>query len=321
MCIPHQPVLQAEILTGLHLQTGYNIVDGTLGAGGHARAVLNCTAPTGRLLGLDVDPIALQIAQTRLQAHVERVEIVQANFDQLQTIVLQRAFKPIHAIILDLGVSSMQLDQAERGFSFQHNGPLDMRMGPKTTQTAAKLVNTMPEADLADLIYRYGEERKSRQIAKAILKARPLQTTLELAEIIGRTLNGGRWTPTSVGRSATSRKSAKTHPATRTFMALRIAVNDELGSLERFLPQALDLLTSGGRLGIISFHSLEDRLIKHYFQQEARGCICSPEQPVCTCQHDKRLKIITAKPIVASEAEIAQNPRSRSAKLRIVEKF
>lgn len=309
----HQPVLKAEVLAGLNLQAGDKVVDATLGMGGHAAVILENTAPTGRLLGLDLDPEAIQLARTRLHTFEDQVETAQVNFDQLQYIVSRRTFAPVQAILADLGISSRQLGRAERGFSFQKDGPLDMRLEPSARLTAAELVNTTAEIDLANLIYRYGEEGQSRRIAKAIVKARPLKTTLALAEVINRTVGlfSGPGRP----------RRPKIHPATRTFMALRIAVNDELGALERFLPQAIELLSPGGRLAVISFHSLEDRMVKHYFQQEAKDCLCPPTQPLCTCQHRKRLKIMTHKPIMAGDLEITCNPRARSAKLRIAQKL
>ncbi len=201
----------------------------------------------------------------------------------------------------------MQFDRPERGFSFQADGPLDMRMDETGGQTAADLVNHLPERELADLIYRYGEERRSRRIARAIVKARPIRRTTELAQVVSGAMAGK------------GRHQTKIHPATRTFQALRIAVNDELGALERALPQAIKLLKPGGRLAVISFHSLEDRIVKQYFRQESQDCICPPEQPVCTCRHKASIHIITKRPIMPSSAEVNVNPRARSAKLRVVE--
>ncbi len=201
----------------------------------------------------------------------------------------------------------MQFDRPERGFSFQADGPLDMRMDETGGQTAADLVNHLPERELADLIYRYGEERRSRRIARAIVKARPIRRTTELAQVVSGAMAGK------------GRHQTKIHPATRTFQALRIAVNDELGALERALPQAIKLLKPRGRLAVISFHSLEDRIVKQYFRQESQDCICPPEQPVCTCRHKASIHIITKRPIMPSSAEVNVNPRARSAKLRVVE--
>jgi 16S rRNA (cytosine1402-N4)-methyltransferase len=211
----------------------------------------------------------------------------------------------VDGIVFDLGVSSMQIDTPTRGFSFLGNGPLDMRFGPLQSVTAADLVNRLPEDRLADLIWKYGEEQLARRIAKAIVQARPLETTHQLAEVI---------------RKASSRTHQHIHPATRTFQALRIAVNEELQSIEAALPQALESLTPGGRLAVISFHSLEDRIVKQYFRRESRDCICPPSQPICTCGHKAILTEITRHPIQASETEITQNPRARSARLRVAEK-
>ncbi|MFQ5575448.1 MAG: 16S rRNA (cytosine(1402)-N(4))-methyltransferase RsmH [Anaerolineae bacterium] len=306
MSEPHRPVLLAQLLKALALTPGQNVVDCTIGAGGHAEAILQQTGPTGKLLGLDVDPTALTIAQARLAPFAKRVELVRANFTALSRIAAEKQFAPVHGIVTDLGVSSMQFGIAERGFSFQHDGPLDMRMGPDAPRSADSLVNTLPEAELADLIYRYGEERRSRRIARAIVRARPITTTGRLAEVVARAVGG--------------RRELKIHPATRTFQALRIAVNDELGALEQFLPQAAALLAPGGRLAVITFHSLEDRIVKRFFRQEATDCLCPPRQPVCTCGHRAILHIITPKPWVASASEVSDNPRARSAKLRVAQR-
>jgi len=306
MSAAHQPVLKDEVLDLLNLKPGQNIIDCTVGAGGHAESILRQTAPEGKLLGLDVDTAALDIARVSLSSFGDRVTLIRTNFDRVAEAAADQSFSPVHAILADLGVSSMHLDRPERGFSFSRDGPLDMRMGPEVSQSAADLINSLSETDLADIIYQYGEERKSRRIAKAIIKARPIASTLALAEIVSKAVGG--------------RRGQKTHPATRTFQAIRIAVNDELGALERFLPQAIDLLAPGGHLAVISFHSLEDRIVKRYFRQEATDCICPPHQLICTCRHRARINIITRKPIVASEQERAVNPRARSAKLRVVSK-
>lgn len=302
----HKPVLLTEVIAALQPHPGGIYIDGTVGAGGHAAATLEVSAPDGQLYGLDQDESALALAGERLSDFGDRVHLLHANFDQLQ----QHQIPPADGILLDLGVSSMQFDQSERGFSFQADGPLDMRMDSSAEETAADLINHLSERDLADLIYRYGEERQSRRIARAIVQDRPFERTQELADLIARVVRP---------RKGGQRGRSKIHPATRTFQALRIAVNDELGVLERVLPQAIAQLAPGGRLAIISFHSLEDRIVKKYFQQEARDCICPPEQPVCTCRHKATIHIITKKPITPSLAEIDSNPRARSAKLRVVE--
>jgi 16S rRNA (cytosine1402-N4)-methyltransferase len=308
----HQPVLLKEVIQALQPHSAGIYIDGTVGAGGHAEAILSASSPEGQLFGLDQDKRALEIARRRLAEFADRVHLLHANFDQLGQVTRQLHVPPVDGILLDLGVSSMQFDQPERGFSFQTDGPLDMRMDETTGQTAADLVNHLPEQELADLIYRYGEERHSRRIARAIAKARPIWRTTELAQVVAGVIPGG------AGKGKRYRKP-KIHPATKTFQALRIAVNDELGALERVLPQAIELLRPGGRLAVISFHSLEDRIVKQYFKQESRDCICPPEQPICTCRHKAVINIITKRPIMPSSAEIDANPRARSAKLRVVE--
>jgi 16S rRNA (cytosine1402-N4)-methyltransferase len=302
---PHIPVLLHEVLQQLDPKPGQRLIDGTVGAGGHAEAILKATAPDGQLLALDADPAALDIARQRLAPYADRICFVNANFAQLAQFAHRYHFPPVHAILLDLGLSSLQLGTVERGFSFQSEGPLDMRYDPSGHTTAADLVNQLPQNELADLLYLFGEERRSRTIARAIVAARPLHTTHELADLVARAVGG--------------RRNARIHPATRTFQALRIAVNDELEALRSSLSQAMTLLAPGGRLAIISFHSLEDRIVKNFFLQESKQCICPPEQPVCTCGHRAILRIITQKPITASSNEVDINPRARSAKLRVAE--
>lgn len=303
---PHIPVLYQPVLDGLAPRPGGYYVDGTLGAGGHAEGVLLASAPDGRLLGLDLDPQALGLATDRLAPFGERVLIRQASYGTLADQLKKLNWPLLQGICLDLGVSSMQLDTANRGFSFQSDGLLDMRFDPNNPVTAASLVNTLSERDLADLLWTYGEEPASRRIARAIVAARPLSTTRELAEVIVRI-------------SGSHRRGI--HPATLTFQALRIAVNRELNTLESVLPQAVNALAPGGRLAIISFHSLEDRLVKQFFIKESRDCLCPPQQPICTCGHRASLKILTRHPVMADEAEMAVNPRARSAKLRVAEKM
>ncbi len=305
----HVPVLLQETVAALQPQPGGIYVDGTVGAGGHAAAVLSASAPDGQLYGFDQDRQALEIAGQNLAGFGDRVHLHQSNFRRLSQMAQLYHIPPADGVLLDLGVSSMQFDRAERGFSLQADGPLDMRMNPARGQTAAELVNNLPEEELANLIYRYGEERQSRRIARAIVKARPIFRTLELADVVAK---AGYQRREKKGRS-------KIHPATRTFQALRIAVNDELGVLEQVLPQALEMLKPGGRLVVISFHSLEDRIVKQYFKREAQDCICPPEQLICTCKHKAIINIITKKPITPGLAEIEVNPRARSAKLRVVE--
>ncbi len=304
----HTPVLLAEVIAGLALRPGAICIDATLGGGGHAEALLRATAPDGRLLGLDADPEALARARTRLVAFADRSVLVQANFRDLRAVAVANGFQVADAILLDLGVSSYQLADAERGFSFMVPGPLDMRMDPRTDLTAATIVNSWPQEKLAEIIYRYGEEIHSRRIARAIVAARPLHTTADLAAVVARAI-GAR------------EGSGRIHPATRTFQALRIAVNDELAVLETALPQATQLLAPAGRIAVITFHSLEDRIVKQFFQREAQDCLCPPGLPTCRCGHRASIRIVTRKPIRPNAHEIAANPRSRSAKLRIAERL
>lgn len=302
---PHVPVLYQEIIHALRPHSPGRYVDATVGAGGHAFGILQTSAPEGLLLGLDLDPQALEIASRRLSAFESRATLRQASYTTLQLQLATLGWDAVDGIVIDLGVSSMQIDTPERGFSFLMDGPLDMRFSPDQPTSAADLVNDLPETELADLIYRYGEEKLSRRIARAIVHSRPLNTTAQLADLIVR---------------ATGGKRGRIHPATRTFQALRIAVNHELQALEEFLPQAVQALTPGGRLAVISFHSLEDRIVKQYFRLESRDCICPPDQPVCTCGHKASVTEINRHPIEASAEEAGQNPRARSAKLRIIEK-
>jgi 16S rRNA (cytosine1402-N4)-methyltransferase len=302
----HLPVLFHEIILALQPRREGYYVDGTLGAGGHAAGILEVSQPDGHLLGMDLDPQAITLAHERLSLFSNRVVIVQASYTNLREQLNRLGWQAVNGILLDLGVSSMQLDTTERGFSFQSDAPLDMRFDPANGVTADDLVNSLSEKELADVLFRYGEERRAYQVARAIVRARPVHSTLQLASIVARATSGGR---------------PGFHPATRTFQALRIAVNRELEALESVLPQAVDALAPAGRLAVISFHSLEDRIVKQYFRQESRDCICPPRQPVCTCGHHARLREINRRPIQPGEAEISANPRARSAKLRVVEKI
>lgn len=304
--LPHQPVLYNEIIHALEPQSSNSYIDGTLGAGGHARGILEASSPDGRLLGLDVDPQALAVARERLAEFGSRAVIIQASYTTLSEQLDKLGWDKVDGILLDLGLSSMQLDTPERGFSFKADAPLDMRFDPRNPVTAADLVNNLPEKELADLIYRYGEERRSRQVARAIVNARPIETTQELAQLVARAVRG---------------KRQDIHPATKTFQALRIAVNQELEALESVLPQAVASLNPGGRLAVIAFHSLEDRRVKQFFRQESRDCICPARQPICTCEHIATIKEITRRPIMPQEEEIQENPRARSARLRVAEKI
>lgn len=313
----HTPVLLQEVIEALRPQPAGIYIDGTVGAGGHTAAILTASGPTGQVFGLDQDSRALEVAQNRLTEFGDRVHLLHANFSQLNQIASRYRIPVADGILLDLGVSSLQLEQPERGFSFQQDGPLDMRMNPVAGQTAADLVNRLAADELANLIYRYGEDPHSRRIARAIVKARPIRQTVALAQVVAQAIPPKRGRHGK--RSGQSRGRRKTHPATRTFQALRIAVNGELDALEQVLPQALQQLKPGGRLAVISFNSLEDRIVKQYFRRESQDCICPPEQPICTCNHTATVNIITKKPITPSSLEIDANPRARSAKLRVVE--
>ena len=303
---PHRPVLYKETIQYLAPSSPKRYLDCTAGAGGHSEGILTESSPNGELLALDLDPLAIDLTRQRLSPFGQRAQVIQSSYLQSAKILHSIGWQGVDGIVMDLGVSSMQLDQSERGFSFRHDGLLDMRFDPTQGQTAADLVNKLDETDLADIIWRYGEERYSRRISQAILRARPLTTTGELAEVV---------------RNAIGRTKEKQDPATRTFQALRIAVNDELKTVEQAIPSLIALLNPYGRLAVISFHSLEDRLVKQAFKRESMDCICPPERPVCTCGHKASVRILTSKPIVASAEEVESNPRSRSAKLRVVEKI
>lgn len=303
--LEHIPVLLDEVIAALQPQPGGVLIDGTLGAGGHTGAWLDASAPDGRVLAFDLDTVAIDLARKNLANYGSRVEIVHGSYGQMGEIAPARGFEAVDAVLLDLGFSSMQIDDPARGFAFRFDAPLDMRFDTTQVKTADMLVNGLPQDELADIIYEYGEERYSRRVARAIVQARPIHRTGELAEIVERAL---------------PRSKERIHPATRTFQALRIAVNDELGTLERTLPQAVDLLKPGGRLAVISFHSLEDRIVKHFMRDAARDCICPPELPMCVCDHEPTLEVITRKPITAADAETEENPRARSAKLRVAER-
>jgi 16S rRNA (cytosine1402-N4)-methyltransferase len=307
----HLPVLPAKTIEALQPITGGRYIDATLGGGGHAEEVLRLSSPHGALLGIDVDPAALSAARARLAHFGDRVVTAESYFDRLGFVAREAGFDPVDGILFDLGVSSLQIDTPARGFSFQDAGPLDMRLGPSAEHTAADLVNELSAAELQTIFREFGEERFARRIAGRIVTERrrhAITTTEDLARIVAAAV---------AGRGPRSR----IHPATRVFQALRIAVNDELTRIATALPQAADLLRVGGRLVVISFHSLEDRLVKRFIRDEARGCVCPPEVPVCVCGHTPRLRPLTARPIRASSTEIASNPRSRSARLRVAQRI
>lgn len=302
----HTPVLIRETIEALAVQPGGRYIDCTLGGGGHAAAILQKSAPGGQLLGIDADPAALQAAGERLKDYRDSILLLNDNFVNLKSICTQYEFTPVNGILFDLGLASPQLDGDERGFSFQQDAPLDMRFNPSQEVTAADIINTSSEEELAQIIKKYGEEHHSRQIARRIVQERPIDTTGHLVRVIQQATGGGR---------------GRIHPATRTFQALRIAVNRELEHLESALQQAIELLGFGGRLVVISYHSLEDRIVKQTMQREARDCICPPTMIACICGHKASLRIITKNIVVPSEAEVKENPRSRSARLRAAERY
>ena len=301
----HVPVLLNETIEALAVQPGGRYIDCTIGAGGHAAAILEQSSPGGQLLGIDADPEAIRVAESRLGAYKDSILLINENFVNLQAICLKYDFLPVHGILFDLGLSSLQLD-SRRGFSFQHDAPLDMRLNPSQEVTAADIINTFSENELAQLIKTYGEEDYSRQIARHITQERPIKTTLQLARLIERTIGSRR---------------GKIHPATKTFQALRITVNQELEHLKTALRQAINLLGFEGRLVVVSYHSLEDRIVKQLMQQEAKDCICPPNTPVCVCGHTACLRLVNKKAITPSSREVQLNPRSRSAKLRVAERI
>ena len=293
----------AEVIKALAPQAGSLYVDGTLGAGGHALGLLRAADGKIRLLGLDRDPSALALAADTLAGHA--VELQLGNFDEMAVTMQALDMGPAQGVLLDLGVSSMQLDQAERGFSFMKDAPLDMRMGDKGP-TAAQLIAQSGESELAAIIKKYGEEPYARSIARKLARQR-VETTGQLAKLVEESL------------PAKERRRRNIHPATLVFQALRIALNDELGALGRFLEQIPRLLAKGGRLAVISYHSLEDRLVKQAFVAYANSCTCPPGLPVCVCGSQALFKIVNRRPQVATDSEVAANPRARSAKLRVLE--
>ncbi len=302
----HAPVLPTEVLDYLKPSDGETFVDATLGLGGHTEKILE-SVETSKVIGIDQDSEALDLTKERLEKFGDRISIFHENFSAVREILRQAGIEKVDGILADLGVSSLQFDSPTRGFSFRFEQPLDMRMNPDSEdETAAELLENLSEFEIARIIYEYGEERKSRRIARRIVWHRengePIKTTGELADLVKK----------AVGRG----KKDKIHPATKTFQALRIAVNRELEILEGFIGDAVDILKPNGRLVLITFHSLEDRIVKRAFQKLAGKCFCPPKLPVCVCGAKKKIKILTRKPITASVEELEKNPRSRSAKLR-----
>lgn len=305
----HQPVLLKEVIEYLDPQPNQNFIDCTLGAGGHTNAILEKTAPNGKALAIDWDENAIKEAEKKLKKHSDRIIFVNDNYTNLKTIVLENDFRRPNGILLDLGLSSDQLKSSGRGFSFMRDEPLDMRYSKDSYLTAAQIINTWPEKELKRIFKEFGQEKKVHKITTEIIKyrrKRKIKTTGQLVEVIKR---------------VKSAQKSRIHPATKIFQALRIAVNSELENVKKTLIQAVKILPSNSRLAVISFHSLEDKIVKHFFKRESKNCICPPETPVCQCEHLATLKIITKKPVFPSAEEIEKNPRSRSAKLRVAERI
>ncbi len=306
----HVSVLLEECIQGLAIKPDGIYVDGTLGGAGHSSRIA-AKLTTGRLIGIDRDNVALEAAAERLRPFEDRVTLVHANFCDMDQALQELGIDKVDGILLDLGVSSPQLDDGQRGFSYMTDAPLDMRMNGEDVRDARQIVNTWPYEELKRILYDYGEERFAPRIAAAICRRReqaPIETTLELVDVIKSAM------PASALRE-------KQHPAKRSFQAIRIAVNDELGAVETVMKKAVPLLNPGGRLAVITFHSLEDRIVKNAMAEAAKGCTCPPSFPVCVCGKKPQVRIVTRKPIVSGEEELERNPRARSAKLRICEKL
>ncbi len=301
----HVPVMLDETMQALAVQPGGRYIDCTLGGGGHAAAIVERNSPGGQLLGIEADPEALKVAEGRLASYKNSTLLVNDNFVNLRNVAIRYDFMPVHGILFDLGLSTLQLE-SRRGFSFQTDAPLDMRVSPNQELTAADIINSLSESELANLLWRYGQETDSRRIAHRIVQLRPILTTGELVRAVEEAVLG---------------RHGKIHPATRTFQALRIAVNHELENLSSALTQAVELLGYDGRLVVLSYHSLEDRIVKQFMQREARGCICPPGLPECVCGHRPTLCIINKKVITPTPEELKSNPRARSAKLRAAERI
>ena len=306
----HVSVLLEECIEGLNIRPDGIYVDGTLGGAGHSSRIA-AKLTTGRLIGIDRDPVALEAAGKRLEPWKDRVTLVHSNFCEIASVLKQLNIDGVDGILLDLGVSSPQLDDGARGFSYMADAPLDMRMNNQDTLTAHTVVNTWPYEELRRILYAYGEERYAPQIASAICRRReaaPIETTLELVDVIRSAM------PPSALRE-------KQHPAKRSFQAIRFAVNDELGSVEKVMTDAVGCLNPRGRMAVITFHSLEDRIVKNGMAEAAKGCTCPPNFPVCVCGNKPKVKLVTRKPITSTQKELDENPRARSAKLRVCEKL
>ena len=306
----HVSVLLEECIDALNIKPDGIYVDGTLGGAGHSSRIA-AKLTTGRLIGIDRDPVALKAAGERLAPYADRVTLVHSNFADMDSALKDLGISGVDGILLDLGVSSPQLDDGQRGFSYMADAPLDMRMNSEDTLDAKQIVNQWSYEELKRILYDYGEERYAPRIASAICKRReekPIETTLELVDIIR-------------GAMPAAALREKQHPAKRSFQAIRIAVNDELGSVERVMERAVPCLNPGGRLAVITFHSLEDRIVKNAMAKAAKGCTCPPEFPVCVCGKKPQVKLVTRKPIISGDEELERNPRARSAKLRVCEKL
>ena len=314
MSVTHIPVLREEVLTYLNPKSEGLYVDATIGLGGHSLSILQKSAPKGQLIGIDQDNVALSKCEKRLKVFKNRFRLIYGNFSELQDLLDLQGVSNVDGVLFDLGVSTFQLDTPERGFSFQHNGPLDMRMDQQMPIYASDIVNDSTAKTLIRIFREYGEERYAKLIAQRIVESRsvePITTTQQLAQIVESVIHG------KVKNSKGSFQQRRIHPATRVFQALRIEVNDELKNLQRGIDAAVSVLKKDGCLCMISFHSLEDRIVKQKFQFYAKTCICSPKAPICVCNHQQKLRIITRRPILTNANEIDVNPRSRSAKLRV----
>lgn len=304
----HEPVLFKEVIESLKLKPNDNVVDGTVGGGGHLTAILKAVAPRGLVLGIDADPKAIELVKKKFP-NEKRLILINSWFSEIQKYVLHFNLEPVVAILLDLGWSSDQLADAGRGFSFKAGGQLDLRFNPQTYETAEHILNTATEQNLGEIFKNFGDEPRAKSIAREIVTQRqvkPLESVNDLLDVVGTVYKN---------------RFGKIHPATKIWQALRIAVNNELDQLAKTLPIALSTLGRGGRLAVISFHSGEDRIVKRFFLKESKDCLCPPGLPVCRCGHIARLKLVTTKAIKPSEQEININPRSRSARLRVVEKI
>lgn len=310
----HIPVLLNEVIEGLNLKKNYNVIDATLGGGGHSQKILEKTAPQGKLIGIDWDQGAIHRAKNNLSDFKDRIYFLKGNYKDLEELLKENKIDlKINAILIDLGLSMYQLDERDRGFTFKGNENLDMRYDRDPEKiNAEQILNEFPEEKIADIFYQYGEERLSRQIASLIVKRRE-QERIDTPEKLVRIIE-------LIYKSRFKNKSKK-HPATKVFQALRIYINQEFENIKEFLPNAIDVLEKGGRLAVITFHSLEDKIVKEYFKKEARDCLCPSELPECRCGHQARIKIINRKVIIPSAEEVENNPASRSAKLRIIEKI